>query len=219
MCQIWPVSHTHTHTRTHTHTEHTHTHTHARTHRPGKSRAGTRRHRHLLLDLVQLLPHSKKDAKLDTKSDRGVINEVADVKARLSAGLHARLCSCSLTAGLQGCNNVLFFEARKHKDLYLWIAKCPDGPCVKFHVLNGAPQRLALLCVWLQQQLSPGLRAVHTLAELKLSGNHLKGSRPVLSFHKVSSLMHIDSSNQHLTQQFKPAVSICAACFHCQACK
>ena len=38
------------------------------------------RHRHLLLDLIQLLPHSKKDAKLDTKSDRGVINEVADVK-------------------------------------------------------------------------------------------------------------------------------------------
>ena len=29
--------------------------------------------------------------------------------------------------------------------------------------------------------LSP---AVHTLEELKLSGNHLKGSRPVLSFDK-----------------------------------
>jgi ribosome biogenesis protein BRX1 len=27
--------------------------------------------------------------------------------------------------------------------------------------------------------------AVHTMAELKLSGNHLKGSRPVLSFDKV----------------------------------
>jgi hypothetical protein len=27
--------------------------------------------------------------------------------------------------------------------------------------------------------------AVHTMAELKLSGNHLKGSRPVLSFHAV----------------------------------
>ncbi len=41
-----------------------------------------RRYRHLLLDLAQLLPHSKKDAKLDTKSDRGVLNEVADMKAR-----------------------------------------------------------------------------------------------------------------------------------------
>ena len=35
-----------------------------------------RRHRHLMLDLAQLLPHAKKDFKLDTKSDRGVINEV-----------------------------------------------------------------------------------------------------------------------------------------------
>jgi len=43
------------------------------------------RYRHLLLDLAQLLPHSKKDAKLDTKSDRGVLNEVADMKARPSA--------------------------------------------------------------------------------------------------------------------------------------
>ena len=33
-----------------------------------------------MLDLIQLLPHSKKDAKLDTKSDRQVINEVADMK-------------------------------------------------------------------------------------------------------------------------------------------
>ena len=38
------------------------------------------RYRHLLMDVMQLLPHSKKDAKLDTKSDRGVINEVADMK-------------------------------------------------------------------------------------------------------------------------------------------
>ncbi len=37
---------------------------------------GVRRYRHLMLDLGQLLPHAKKDFKLDTKSDRGVINEV-----------------------------------------------------------------------------------------------------------------------------------------------
>ena len=38
--------------------------------------------RHLMLDLGQLLPHGKKDAKLDTKSERGAINEVADLKVR-----------------------------------------------------------------------------------------------------------------------------------------
>lgn len=102
------------------------------------SRGITFRSRHLLLDILQLLPHSKKDAKLDTKSDRGVINEVADLK---------------------GCTSVLFFETRKHQDLFLWAAKTPSGPSIKFHVTN-----------------------VHTMAELKLSGNHLKGSRPVLSF-------------------------------------
>ena len=31
-------------------------------------------------DLIQLLPHCKKDNKLDTKNDRNVINEVADMK-------------------------------------------------------------------------------------------------------------------------------------------
>lgn len=43
----------------------------------------------------------------------------------------------SVLAPPQGCNNVLFFEARKHQDLYLWIAKSPDGPSAKFLVLNG----------------------------------------------------------------------------------
>ena len=44
------------------------------------SRLVTCRYRHLMLDLLQLIPNSKKDAKLDTKSQRGVINEVADLK-------------------------------------------------------------------------------------------------------------------------------------------
>lgn len=68
------------------------------------------------MDMLQLLPHSKKDAKLDTKGDRGLINEVADMK---------------------GCSSALFFETRKKKDLYLWIAKTPQGPTFKFHVANG----------------------------------------------------------------------------------
>ena len=33
-----------------------------------------------MLDFGQLLPHCKKDSKLDTKTDRMVINEVADMK-------------------------------------------------------------------------------------------------------------------------------------------
>jgi hypothetical protein len=45
-----------------------------------------RRFRHLLLDLCQLLPHCKRDAKLDSKSERGVINEVADMKVGHGCG-------------------------------------------------------------------------------------------------------------------------------------
>jgi len=49
-----------------------------------------RRHRHLLNDLASLLPHSRKDAKLDTKSKLYQLNELAE---------------------LYNCNNVFFFEA------------------------------------------------------------------------------------------------------------
>ena len=67
-------------------------------------------------DLAGLLPHSKKDAKLDTKSKLYHLNELAD---------------------LYNCNNVLFFESRKHgQDLYLWMSKAPNGPSIKLHLQN-----------------------------------------------------------------------------------
>lgn len=54
---------------------------------------------------------------------------------------------------------MLFFEARKGKDLYAWMSKAPNGPTVKMHLQN-----------------------LHTMEELNFIGNCLKGSRPVLSF-------------------------------------
>ncbi|KAI9669223.1 MAG: Ribosome biogenesis protein brx1 [Caeruleum heppii] len=79
------------------------------------SRGVTYRHRHLLNDLYALLPHSRKDAKLDTKTKLYQLNELAD---------------------LYNCNNVCFFEARKAQDLYIWLSKVPNGPTVKMHVQN-----------------------------------------------------------------------------------
>lgn len=38
---------------------------------------------------------------------------------------------------VQSCSSVMFFEVRKKMDLYIWMAKSPDGPSVKFHVANG----------------------------------------------------------------------------------
>lgn len=60
---------------------------------------------------------------------------------------------------IKNCNKCLFFEAKKKQDLYMWISNCPHGPSAKFLVQN-----------------------IHTLAELKMTGNCLKGSRPLLSF-------------------------------------
>jgi ribosome biogenesis protein BRX1 len=64
-------------------------------------------------------------------------------------------------AELHDCNNSIYLEVRKHEDLYMWLSKTPHGPSVKFHVQN-----------------------LHTMDELKLTGNCLKGSRPLLSFDK-----------------------------------
>jgi ribosome biogenesis protein BRX1 len=73
------------------------------------------RHRHLLNDIASMLPHSRKDAKFDSKTKLYELNELAE---------------------LYNCNNVLFFEARKGKDLYVWLSKVPNGPTIKFHLQN-----------------------------------------------------------------------------------
>lgn len=105
-------------------------------------RGATARYRHLLEDLRTLLPHHKKESKLDPGKG-GIGRAVNDI------------------AEMRSCNSVLFLECRKHQDAYLWMGKVGErsGPSVKFHVSN-----------------------VHTMDELRLTGNCMKGSRPLLSF-------------------------------------
>jgi ribosome biogenesis protein BRX1 len=38
---------------------------------------------------------------------------------------------------MKNCNNCVYFENRKHQDLYMWLSRCPNGPSVKFLVQNG----------------------------------------------------------------------------------
>jgi len=103
-----------------------------------------RRHRHLLSDLHSMLPHTYKDTKLDTKSSNNY-----------NAALNG-------LAELHSCNYVFFLEARKHgQDLYLWLAKAPNGPTIKFSVNN-----------------------IHTMGELGFGGNCLKGGRGIVVFDK-----------------------------------
>ncbi|KAK7977324.1 hypothetical protein PG996_003390 [Apiospora saccharicola] len=102
------------------------------------SRGVTYRHRHMIDDLNSLCPHSRKDVKFDSKSKLYELCEMAE---------------------MSNCNNVLYFEARKGQDLYMWMSRVPNGPTVKFHCQN-----------------------MHTMEELHFVGNCLKGSRPILSF-------------------------------------
>ena len=113
-------------------------------------------------DLAAMMPHGRKDVKFDSKSKLFQLNELAEI---------------------YNCNNTLFFEARKGKDLYMWMSKVPNGPTVKMHVQN-CKQPFYLPCApipyWLIFANTCG--AVHTMEELHFTGNCLKGSRPILSF-------------------------------------
>lgn len=123
------------------------------------SRGVNFRHRHLIQDLDSLLPHARKEPKLDTKKDLQQLNEIAE---------------------LYNCNNILFFEARKHQDLYLWLSKPPNGPTIKFYIQN-----------------------LHTMDELNFTGNCLKGSRPILSFdHRFETTPHYQLIKELLIHNF-----------------
>ncbi|PXF46611.1 Ribosome biogenesis protein BRX1 [Gracilariopsis chorda] len=79
------------------------------------TRGVTTRFRHLMDDMLTLLPHAKKERKLDAKQRLPLANEAAQ---------------------LRSCDTILLFEARKRHDLYLWLVKSPFGPSLNFHVAN-----------------------------------------------------------------------------------
>ena len=105
------------------------------------SRGVTARYRHLLEDLRTLIPHNKKESKLDC-NDGGFGTAITNI------------------CDIRNCNTVLYMECRKRgQDAYLYMGYPQKGPSVKFHITN-----------------------IHTMDELKLTGNCMKHSRPILSF-------------------------------------
>ena len=68
-------------------------------------------------------------------------------------------------AEMKNCSKCLLFEGRRKKDVYLWASVVARGPSAKFEVEN-----------------------IHTMAELKMTGNCLAASRPLLSFSEEFTL-------------------------------
>ena len=74
----------------------------------------------------------------------------------------------------------MYFECRRHEDLYLWLSKTPNGPSAKLQIQN-----------------------IHTMDELKMTGNCLKGSRHILSFDAgFDAEPHWKLMKELLTQMF-----------------
>lgn len=116
----------------------------------------------LMEDLIKLMPHARKDPKFDKRSPLSELVEVAE---------------------LAGCAACMYFEARKMKDLYMWVgAVRTNGPCAKF----------------LLQQVRP-------MRDIRLTGNCLMGSRPILSFDGgFESAPHLRVLKEVLTFVFAP---------------
>ena len=74
------------------------------------------RHRHLMRDVLRLLPHGVPGSKLDVEDNqlKGVNGACEDAN----------------------CSSALLFDARDEKRLFLWVASCPDGPSAMFRLRN-----------------------------------------------------------------------------------
>jgi len=93
---------------------------------------------------------------------------------------HTRLFDINEMAEMKNCDKCLYFEGRKKKDTFMWAANVARGPSVKFEVEN-----------------------IHTLSELKMTGNCLKGSRPLLSFDKTfEKVLHFKIIKELFVQIF-----------------
>ncbi|TDG45454.1 hypothetical protein AWZ03_008077 [Drosophila navojoa] len=83
---------------------------------------------------------------------------------------------------MKHCNKAMLFEGRRKRDLYMWLANTAGatGPSAKFLIEN-----------------------IHTMAELKLTGNCLRGSRPLLSFDaKFDEVPHLKLLKELFVQTF-----------------
>jgi ribosome biogenesis protein BRX1 len=122
------------------------------------SRGISHQERHLVNDLINLIPNSKKECKIE--------RDIASEELNNICYMHS-------------CKYCIYFEHRK-RELVMWLFKSPSGPLVKFAVTN-----------------------IHALNEIKLMGNCIKYSRPLLSFDKsFDEQEHLKLIKEMLIQTF-----------------
>ncbi|CDJ35517.1 LOW QUALITY PROTEIN: ribosome biogenesis protein brix, putative [Eimeria mitis] len=121
------------------------------------SRGISARSRHLIEDFKKLLPHHKSEASIDPKRSFP-LTFVAFSLARSVGEAGTKLLSFPGTGCLSRCNSVVYLEQRKN-DALLHVVKVPLGPTFIARLMN-----------------------VETLNEVRLSGNCLLHSRPLLIF-------------------------------------
>jgi ribosome biogenesis protein BRX1 len=122
------------------------------------SRGVSHQERHIVNDIISLLPHAKKEVKIEKNVAKEDLNDICFN---------------------HNCKNSLYFEHRK-RELVLWMIRSPEGPCAKFQVRN-----------------------IHTLTEIKMTGNCLKYSRPFLSFDKsFDNEPHLQLLKEMFTHSF-----------------
>lgn len=81
---------------------------------------------------------------------------------------------------MKHCDKAMLFEGRHKRDLYMWLANLGAGPSVKFLI-----------------------ESLSTMGELRLVGNSLAGSRPLLSFNEdFNSEPHLKVIKELLVQTF-----------------
>ncbi|CBZ26729.1 putative ribosome biogenesis protein [Leishmania mexicana MHOM/GT/2001/U1103] len=95
--------------------------------------------------------------------------------------------------GLHQCNSVMFVEPHRNDVSYLWIGQAPSGPSIKMQMSN-----------------------VHTADEIRMAGNCLKYSRPLLHFDHdfelhphlrvTKSLLHMAFNTPRYHPKSKPFV-------------
>ncbi|KAG5506846.1 hypothetical protein GH5_06066 [Leishmania sp. Ghana 2012 LV757] len=95
--------------------------------------------------------------------------------------------------GLHQCNSVMFVEPHRNDVSYMWIGQAPSGPSIKMQINN-----------------------VHTADEIRMAGNCLKYSRPLLHFDRdfelhphlrvAKSLLHMAFNTPRYHPKSKPFV-------------